>query len=154
MNISLSQIFIKDPEKYANFLRNVLPYGISWTREQAIDYMLKYTSSPRYEIEIEIDRYITWPGQACAYKIGELKFRELRETARSELGKIRLHIWSCLNSTTNCTNFYVPKFLFFTIFNDIVRLVEFYKKKVHANECFTERNTNTMPSRQAKKLLL
>lgn len=153
MNISLSQIFIKDPEKYANFLRNVLPYGISWTREQAIDYMLKYTSSPRYEIEIEIDRYITWPGQACAYKIGELKFRELRETARSELGKIRLHIWSCLNSTTNCTNFMYQSFCFSQFLMILYGWLNFIKK-VHANECFTERNTNTMPSRQAKKLLL
>ncbi|XP_064597888.1 uncharacterized protein LOC135464390 [Liolophura sinensis] len=76
-------------EEMLRAVRLVVDTGMhakGWTRDQAINYMLKYTSSPRYEVEIEIDRYITWPGQACAYKIGELKLRELRETARKKLG--------------------------------------------------------------------
>eukprot|EP00105_Crassostrea_gigas_P009341 XP_011424254.1 PREDICTED: uncharacterized protein LOC105326091 isoform X3 [Crassostrea gigas] len=58
----------------------------NWTREKAIEYMLNYTAFSEEMIAIEIDRYITWPGQACAYKIGELKIKELRKKAEDELG--------------------------------------------------------------------
>lgn len=54
-----------------------------WTREQAFQYMLNNVGWATYG---EIDRYIVWPGQACAYKIGELKILELRERAKKELG--------------------------------------------------------------------
>ncbi len=54
-----------------------------WTREQAFQYMLINVGWASYG---EIDRYIVWPGQACAYKIGELKILELRERAKKELG--------------------------------------------------------------------
>jgi uncharacterized protein (DUF885 family) len=57
-----------------------------WTREQAIDFMLENTALSRHNIEAEVNRYITWPGQALAYKIGELKIRELRTKAERELG--------------------------------------------------------------------
>jgi uncharacterized protein (DUF885 family) len=68
-------------------LRLVVDTGLHskrWTREQAMAYMEEHTGSPN---EIEVDRYIVNPGQACAYKIGELKILELRERARSELGE-------------------------------------------------------------------
>jgi uncharacterized protein (DUF885 family) len=58
-----------------------------WSRQQAIDFMLENTGLSRNNIEREVDRYITWPGQALAYKIGELKIRELRERAEEELGE-------------------------------------------------------------------
>lgn len=57
-----------------------------WTREQAIDYMLEQTALSRGNIEAEVNRYITWPGQATAYKVGELRIRALRERAERELG--------------------------------------------------------------------
>ncbi len=57
-----------------------------WTRQQAIDYMLENTGLSENNITREVDRYITWPGQALAYKIGELKIRELRAKAEEELG--------------------------------------------------------------------
>ncbi|HLL05433.1 MAG TPA: DUF885 domain-containing protein [Myxococcaceae bacterium] len=57
-----------------------------WTREQAINFMLENTALSRHNIEAEVNRYITWPGQALAYKIGELKIRELRTKAERELG--------------------------------------------------------------------
>ena len=59
----------------------------SWTREQSIDYLLQYTAVTRSMAEIEIDRYATWPGQACAYKMGEIKIKELRKQAETSLGK-------------------------------------------------------------------
>ncbi|ESP00689.1 hypothetical protein LOTGIDRAFT_157979 [Lottia gigantea] len=58
----------------------------NWTRDQCIKYMLDRTAYGQGEIENEIDRYMTWPGQACAYKIGELKIKELREKAKNALG--------------------------------------------------------------------
>jgi uncharacterized protein (DUF885 family) len=57
-----------------------------WTRQQAIDYMLANTSMAPHDVEVEIDRYIAWPGQACAYKTGELRIKALRDEAASRLG--------------------------------------------------------------------
>ena len=58
-----------------------------WTRRQAIDYMAENTGLSLKNIENEVDRYITWPGQALAYKTGELKIRELRSMAEETLGE-------------------------------------------------------------------
>jgi uncharacterized protein (DUF885 family) len=57
-----------------------------WTRQQAIDYFAANSSKPLHDIEVEIDRYLVWPGQALGYKIGELKIKELRAKAERELG--------------------------------------------------------------------
>jgi len=57
-----------------------------WTRQQAIDFFVANSSKPLHDIEVEIDRYISWPAQALAYKIGELKMKELRARAQKELG--------------------------------------------------------------------
>ncbi len=58
-----------------------------WTREQAIDYLVAKTGHRREEAENEVDRYIIWPGQALAYKMGELEIRALRRTAQQTLGE-------------------------------------------------------------------
>ncbi|MDE0368244.1 MAG: DUF885 family protein [Gammaproteobacteria bacterium] len=58
-----------------------------WTREQAIDFMLANTGLTRTNVIAEVDRYITYPGQATAYKHGELKIRELRLRAENTLGE-------------------------------------------------------------------
>ncbi len=57
-----------------------------WTRDQAINFFKENTSKTQHDIEVEVDRYIVWPGQALAYKIGELKLKELRAFATKELG--------------------------------------------------------------------
>jgi len=57
-----------------------------WSRQQAIDYMADNTALSLHNISSEVDRYITWPGQALAYKTGQLKIKELRERAASQLG--------------------------------------------------------------------
>jgi uncharacterized protein (DUF885 family) len=70
-------------------LRLVVDTGIhsqGWTRQQAVDYFRENTAQDDRAINAEIDRYISNPGQAVAYKIGELKFKELRAYAQKELG--------------------------------------------------------------------
>jgi len=57
-----------------------------WSRQQAIDYMARRTALSLHEVTTEVDRYISWPGQALAYKIGELEIRSLRAWAEDELG--------------------------------------------------------------------
>jgi uncharacterized protein (DUF885 family) len=57
-----------------------------WTRQQVIDYFRANTPNPERDIIAETNRYIVWPGQATAYKVGQLKILELRERAKRELG--------------------------------------------------------------------
>jgi uncharacterized protein (DUF885 family) len=57
-----------------------------WSRQEAVDFMAENTALSLHEINTEIDRYISWPGQALSYKIGEIKIRELRALAEKELG--------------------------------------------------------------------
>jgi uncharacterized protein (DUF885 family) len=96
--LGLEAGFYTDP--YSNFgrlsyeiwraCRLVVDTGIhamSWTRQRAIDYMATHTALPLHEVETETDRYISWPGQALAYKLGELKIKELRNRAEQALGQ-------------------------------------------------------------------
>ncbi len=62
-------------------------HALGWSRQRAIDFMAAYTSLSMLNITNEVDRYIAWPGQALAYKIGEIKIRELRSRAEETLGK-------------------------------------------------------------------
>jgi uncharacterized protein (DUF885 family) len=70
-------------------IRLVIDTGIhtmGWTREQAIDYFKANAAKTEHDITVEVDRYIVWPGQALAYKIGELKIKALRAYAAKTLG--------------------------------------------------------------------
>ena len=69
--------------------RLVIDTGIhqqGWSRQQAIDYLASHTALTQHEVETEVDRYISWPGQALAYKIGELTILKLRKEAETTLG--------------------------------------------------------------------
>jgi uncharacterized protein (DUF885 family) len=61
-------------------------HSLGWTRQQSISYFLANTSKTEHDVTVEIDRYIVMPGQALAYKLGQLKFKELRAYATTELG--------------------------------------------------------------------
>lgn len=89
--------FYKDP--YSDFgrltyemwraVRLVVDTGLhamGWTREQAVAYFREHTAKSDHDIGVEVDRYLVWPGQALAYKIGQLKILELRRRAEKALG--------------------------------------------------------------------
>jgi len=59
-------------------------YG--WSRQKAIDYLAGHTALSQHEVETEVDRYISWPGQALSYKLGEITIRRLRAEAEQQLG--------------------------------------------------------------------
>ncbi|MGH8076189.1 MAG: DUF885 domain-containing protein [Lysobacter sp.] len=86
-----------DPYNYFGYLQNELWRAIrlvtdtglhskNWTREQVIKYMLDNSAESETQATAEAERYVAWPGQALAYKIGELKIQELRDRAEKELG--------------------------------------------------------------------
>ncbi|HSN00862.1 MAG TPA: DUF885 family protein [Rudaea sp.] len=61
-------------------------HHLGWTRDRAIKYLADHTALSEHEVETEVDRYISWPGQALSYKLGELKILELRQFAEKQLG--------------------------------------------------------------------
>lgn len=70
-------------------VRLVIDTGIhtkGWTRQRAIDYLASHTALAQRDVETEVDRYISWPAQALAYKLGEMSIRKLRARAEAELG--------------------------------------------------------------------
>ncbi|XP_025079634.1 uncharacterized protein LOC112555444 [Pomacea canaliculata] len=62
-------------------------HAFGWDRDRAISFLSNYSDFPASQIEAEVDRYITWPGQACAYKVGEIKIKEMRQRAEEQLGR-------------------------------------------------------------------
>jgi uncharacterized protein (DUF885 family) len=70
-------------------VRLVVDTGIhsqGWTRDQVVDFLRSSGAIDEPTIQSETDRHIAWPAQALAYKLGQLKFRELRDRAQQELG--------------------------------------------------------------------
>ena len=70
-------------------IRLVVDTGVHekhWSRQQMVDYFHRYTAMDEPNVQTEVDRYIAWPGQALAYKLGQLEILKLREEARTKLG--------------------------------------------------------------------
>ena len=70
-------------------IRLVIDTGVHdkhWSREQMVEYFHRYTAMDEPNVQTEVDRYIAWPGQALAYKLGQLEILKLREQARQKLG--------------------------------------------------------------------
>ncbi len=70
-------------------VRLVVDTGVHWqhwSRQQMVDYFHQHTAMDEPNIQTEVDRYIAWPGQALAYKLGQLRILEMRELAKKELG--------------------------------------------------------------------
>ena len=61
-------------------------HAFGWSRQQAIDYFRAHTAKTEQDIVNEVDRYIAWPAQALAHKIGQLRISALRANAERELG--------------------------------------------------------------------
>ena len=61
-------------------------HALGWSRQQAIDFFKANAGKTEHDITVEVDRYIVWPGQALAYKIGQLRIKQLREEAEATLG--------------------------------------------------------------------
>jgi uncharacterized protein (DUF885 family) len=61
-------------------------HAMGWSRAQSIDFMMQNTALTAENIENEVDRYISWPGQALGYKLGQLEILRLRAEARERLG--------------------------------------------------------------------
>ena len=76
-------------------IRLVVDTGVHsqhWPRQQMVDYFHRYTAMDEPNVQSEVDRYIAWPGQALAYKLGQLEILKLREAARQKLGdKFNVH---------------------------------------------------------------
>ena len=70
-------------------IRLVIDTGVHekrWSRDQMVEYFHRYTAMDEPNVQSEVDRYIAWPGQALAYKLGQLEILRLREEARQKLG--------------------------------------------------------------------
>lgn len=61
-------------------------HSLGWSREQAVQFMLSHMPKPEHDIRVEVDRYLSWPGQALSYKIGQMKITELKLRAKTRLG--------------------------------------------------------------------
>ena len=75
-------------------------HSLGWGRQRAVDYFKDNAGKTEHDIIVEVDRYIVWPDQALAYKLGELKIKELRANAEKKLGANLTSAFSTMKSST------------------------------------------------------
>jgi uncharacterized protein (DUF885 family) len=80
-------LFVADSWRASRLVVDTGLHALGWTRQQAVDWMAVHTPLPRIEIEAEVDRYISYPGQALAYMVGRREIVRLRTAATENLGE-------------------------------------------------------------------
>ena len=78
-------LFVADSWRASRLVVDTGLHAMGWTRQQAIDFMVGHTPLPHIEVESEVDRYISYPGQALAYMVGRLEIVRLRSVAADGL---------------------------------------------------------------------
>jgi uncharacterized protein (DUF885 family) len=79
-------LFAADAWRASRLVVDTGLHALGWTRQQAVDYLAGHTPIPRIEVESEVDRYISFPGQALAYMVGRREIVRLRTAAADTLG--------------------------------------------------------------------
>ncbi len=79
-------LFVADSWRASRLVVDTGLHAMGWSRQQAVDWMSEHTPLPRMEVESEVDRYISYPGQALAYMVGRREIARLRSTAAAALG--------------------------------------------------------------------
>jgi uncharacterized protein (DUF885 family) len=80
-------LFTADSWRASRLVVDTGLHALGWTRQDAVDWLVAHTPMPRMEIETEVDRYISYPGQALAYMVGRREINRLRAEAASNLGE-------------------------------------------------------------------
>jgi uncharacterized protein (DUF885 family) len=86
-DLSRMGLFVADAWRASRLVVDTGLHAMGWTRQQALDWMGAHTPLPRIEVESEVDRYISYPGQALAYMVGRREIVRLRDAAASQLGE-------------------------------------------------------------------
>jgi len=79
-------LFAADSWRASRLVVDTGLHTLGWTRQQAVDWLVTHTPMPRHEMEIEVNRYISYPGQALAYMVGRLEITRLRAESAETLG--------------------------------------------------------------------
>ena len=85
-DLSRMGLFVADAWRASRLVVDTGLHAMGWTRQQALDWMGAHTPLPRIELESEVDRYISYPGQALAYMVGRREIVRLRTEAADQLG--------------------------------------------------------------------
>ena len=86
-DLSRMGLFVADAWRASRLVVDTGLHAMGWSRDQALDWMSEHTPLPRIEVESEVDRYISYPGQALAYMVGRREIVRLRTEAASRLGQ-------------------------------------------------------------------
>ena len=98
-DLSRMGLFVADAWRASRLVVDTGLHAMGWTRDQALEWMTEHTPLPRIEVESEVDRYISYPGQALAYMVGRREIVRLRSEAADRLGRAST---SARSTTSSC----------------------------------------------------